>query len=111
MKRADRRALDLAAKRLPLSSGEKPLAFEIGNPRLNILPRAFPRPLSKDVKRIDLVASDQAFYIHAGGDVLRIGWDEILELSLSEESFVTWLLRDGEKGQVKVGSDAKIVNF
>ena len=59
-----------------------------------ILPRAFPYPLSQSVKRIDLVASDHAIYIHAAGGVLRLAWDEILEFSLSN-SFVNWLMRNG----------------
>jgi hypothetical protein len=102
MKRGDRRALDRAAEKLPLTSGEKLLAFEIGNLRQHILPKSFPLPLSKSVKRIDLVGSDHALYIHAGGDVLRLGWEEILEFALSDESFISWRLRSGEKGQVKV---------
>ena len=103
MKRGDRRALDRAARKLPIAPGEELLEFDIGSRHLNILPRAFPYPLSNAVKRIDLVASDQALYIHAGGHVLRLGWDEILEFSLSDESFISWLLRNGEKGQVNVG--------
>ena len=79
MKRGDRRALDHSASRLPITPGEKLLGFEIGNLGLNIPPSALPHPLSKDVKRIDLVAGDRALHIQAGEGAFRLGWDEILE--------------------------------
>lgn len=101
---AERRALQRAAVYLAMPAGEQPEEFDLADTRLVVLPHPpFPFPLGSAVKRIDLGASEQAFYIHAGGVVARYGWQDLLEVSLSNENFIHWLLRDGRTGQVHVG--------
>jgi hypothetical protein len=102
LKRGDEKALRRAATLLNISSNETLLEFDLGNFLFLILPRNFPSPLPPKAKRIDLVASDQALYVHSAGVYRRYGWDEILECSFSDE-FFHWRQENGEKCQVHVG--------
>jgi hypothetical protein len=99
LKRGDAKALRRAAARLNVSSDETLLEFDIGNFLFLILPEDFPTPLPPKAKRIDLVASDTALYIHSFGIHRRYGWSEILECSFEDE-FFHWRERNGHKCQV-----------
>jgi hypothetical protein len=85
-----------------MPAGEQPLEFDIGDTVMALLPKPF-SPLGYEKRRIDLVASDRALYVHADGIVARYGWEDLLEVTLSGGNFVQWLLQDGQTGQVSVG--------
>jgi len=97
--RGDEKALRRAATRLSVPSTETLLEFDIGDFLFLILPQDFPTPLPPKAKRIDLVASDAALYIHSFGIYRRYGWSEILECSFGDE-FFHWRERNGHKCQV-----------
>ena len=99
MNRGDEKALRRAAARLNISSDETLLEFDIGNFLFLILPEDFPTPLPSKAKRIDLVASNHALYVHSFGIHRRYGWKEILECSFGEE-FFHWREVNGHKCQV-----------
>ena len=99
MNRGDERALRRAAAKLNISSNETLLEFDIGSFLFLILPEDFPHPLPYKAKRIDLVASDQALYIHSFGIHRRYGWKQILECSFGDE-FFCWREVSGHKCQV-----------
>jgi hypothetical protein len=97
--RGDEKALRRAAAKLNIPSNETLLEFDIGDFLFLILPKDFPAPLPLKAKRIDLVASDRALYVHCFGIHRRYGWSEILECSFSDE-FFHWRQRTGPKCQV-----------
>ena len=99
MNRGDEKALKRAATGLRIPPSETLLEFDIGNFLFLILPQDFPTPLPPKAKRIDLVASDAALYIHSFGIYRRYGWSEILECSFGVE-FFHWRERNGHKCQV-----------
>ena len=99
MNRGDEKALRRAATGLNVPAAETLLEFDIGNFLFLILPQDFPTPLPPKAKRIDLVASDAALYVHSFGIHRRYGWSEILECSFGDE-FFHWRELNGHKCQV-----------
>src|SRR4051794_10738294 len=83
--RLDRKARERAVERLALSPGESVLEYEVAPNIFTVLPKPFPFPIPASVKRLDLVATDRALYVHASrtAHVARWPWSHWLSFSTS----------------------------
>ncbi len=95
----ERNAFRRAATRLQVSPTETILEFDIGDPLYLILPLDFPTPLPPRARRIDLIATNAALYIHSYGLQRRYEWSDVLECSF-QDNFIHWRQLSGHKCQV-----------
>jgi|LakMenEpi03Aug12_release.lakeMendotaPanAssembly.Ray.scaffolds.fasta_scaffold107827_3 hypothetical protein len=73
----ERKAMQRATRLLSIPIGEEVLDFDIGTSGMCLLPDPFP-PFG--AKRIDLVCTTGAIYLHINGVSARWEWDQFLEL-------------------------------
>lgn len=106
----ERRAMQRAMRLLSIPIDEEVLDFDIAGPGISLLPAPF-HPFG--AKRIDLVCTSQAIYLHANGVSVRWEWDQFLELETVLVPPMGKMLKgcfvDGEAFYVPLGTSTRML--